>query len=276
MTINCKGSLIDISTPKVMGILNLTPDSFYDGGYYNDMNSVMSQTEKMLREGATFIDVGAYSSRPDAKDISEEEEIRRLLPVIGEMIKEFPHVLLSVDTFRASVAQKAIEAGAVMINDISAGLLDKNMMQIVGDLQVPYCMMHMRGRPQTMKDYTDYKDITSSLLQYFSERLAVARKHKIKDIIIDPGFGFAKTTDQNFELLSNIDILKKIEVPILTGISRKSMIYKTLGIEPSEALNGTTALHMIALQKGATLLRVHDVQPAIECIKLFKEAYNRN
>lgn len=276
MTLNCNGTLVNLSTPKVMGILNVTPDSFYDGGHYSSKDSVLLQTEKMLQEGATFIDVGGYSSRPGAIDISEDEECDRLLPVIEIILKQFPDTLISVDTFRASVAQKAIQTGATMINDISAGLLDSEMMKTVGNLQVPYCMMHMRGTPQTMKEYTDYKDVTSSVMYYFSERLAIARKYNINDIIIDPGFGFAKTINQNFELLSSLDLLKKIEVPILTGVSRKSMIYKTLDSTASEALNGTTALHMIALQKGTKLLRVHDVQPAIECIKLFKEVYNCN
>lgn len=251
-----------------MGILNLTPDSFYDGGKYGGMNAALAQVEKMLKEGATFIDVGAYSSRPGAKDIPVTEEEGRLLPIIKELLVQFPSLLISVDTFRESVARKAIALGAAMINDISAGLLDDKMMKTVGSLGVPYIMMHMRGTPQTMKSLTVYEDVTKEVLYYFSKRVACARDAKINDLIVDPGFGFAKTTEQNFELLSNLELFKNLEVPILAGLSRKSMIYKTLGITPDQALNGTTALNMIALSKGATILRVHDVKEAMECIRL--------
>jgi len=222
----------------------------------------------MLEEGATFIDMGAYSSRPGATDISIEEEENRLIPVIEEVMKHFPSALISVDTFRASVAKKAIQAGACMVNDISAGLLDTNMMEVVGELQVPYVMMHMRGTPQTMKSLTTYDDLLKEICFYFSERLALARTHKINDVIIDPGFGFAKTVAQNYTLLKELSFFKNLDVPILAGLSRKSMIYKTLGGTPSTSLNGTTALNMIALQNGASILRVHDVKPAIECVQL--------
>ncbi|MEP0263943.1 dihydropteroate synthase [Dokdonia sp.] len=270
MTINCKGNLIDISSPKIMGILNLTPDSFYDGGKYKDIQDAVSQVGVMLGEGATFIDVGAYSSRPGATAISIDEEEKRLIPVIKEIIKQFPDVLISVDTFRSQVAKSAIKAGACMINDISAGMLDDDMMRTVGELQVPYILMHMRGTPQTMKNLTQYDDLVKEIRHYFSERISLAKSHKINDLIIDPGFGFAKTIDQNFELLKEMKLLSTIEVPVLAGLSRKSMIYKTLNSDPLQSLNGTIALNMIALQNGATILRVHDVKPALDCIELYQ------
>ncbi len=270
MYINCKGTLIDLSTPKVMGIVNLTPDSFYDGGKYKEVAAVISQVGAMLEEGATFIDMGAYSSRPGATDISIQEEERRLLPIIEEIVKQFPEILISVDTFRSSVAQKAIEAGACMVNDISAGRLDENMMKVVGALQVPYVMMHMKGTPQTMKSLITYDDLLKEICFYFSEQLALARAHKINDLIIDPGFGFAKTIAQNYTLLRELDFFKHLDVPLLTGLSRKSMIYKTLNGTAATALNGTTALNMIALQNGASILRVHDVKEAVECVQLHK------
>ena len=268
MKINCKGTLIDLSTPKVMGILNLTPDSFYDGGHYGDMDAAIAQVAKMLDEGATFIDVGAYSSRPGAVDISVEEEELRLIPVIEQLVTLFPEIIISVDTFRASVAKKAITAGAALINDISAGQLDPKMMATVGELGVPYIMMHMRGTPQTMKELAVYEDITKEVLRYFSERVAVARSHKINDVIVDPGFGFAKTASHGFELLNKLEILKQLDLPILAGVSRKSMIYKTLETSPDNALNGTTVLHTIAIKNGAHILRVHDVKQALEVVTL--------
>jgi len=271
MTINCKGKLIDLSTPKVMGILNVTPDSFFDGGFYKDESKIVNQVKKMLDEGATFIDVGAYSSKPDAEEVSQEEELKRILPIIDLLLKHFPEIIISVDTFRAEVAKQCIEKGAAMVNDISAGNLDKNMLETVANLNVPYIMMHMRGTPQTMQKQTEYDDILKDILFHFSERISAARTLGIKDIIIDPGFGFAKTREQNFELLNALEGFKITELPLLSGISRKSMIYKTLETSATEALNGTTALNMIALQKGASILRVHDVKEAIECVKLFNE-----
>lgn len=268
-TINCKGTLIDLSSPKIMGILNLTPDSFYDGGKYKNLEAVVKQVGTMLEEGATFIDIGAYSSRPDAVNISENEEEQRLIPVIEEVIKQFPDALISVDTFRSQISKKAILAGACIINDISAGKLDDHMMKTVGELQVPYVMMHMRGTPQTMKSLTEYDNLVKDVSHYFSDQISIARDYKINDLIIDPGFGFAKTVDQNFQLLNDLDYLKNLEVPLLAGLSRKSMIYKTLKSTPDQSLNGTTALHMIALQNGASILRVHDVQPALECVTLY-------
>ena len=268
MTINCKGQLIDLSTPKVMGIINLTPDSFYDGGAYKDETSVLKQVEKMLAEGATFIDVGAYSSRPNAEDIPESEELQRILPIINLIMKTFPDVLISIDTFRSGIAKKCIEAGACMINDISAGKLDGAMLQTVADLHVPYIMMHMKGTPQTMQQLATYDNILKDILFYFSERIAAARALGIVDLIIDPGFGFAKTIEQNYEILNQLELFKLIDLPLLAGLSRKSMVYKPLKLSSMEALNGTTVLNTIALQKGASILRVHDVKEAVQCLKL--------
>lgn len=270
-TINCKGTLIDLVRPRVMGIINVTPDSFYDGGATTLEHQIIKQASQMLDQGATILDVGGYSSRPGATDISEEQEIERVIPAITAIIEAFPKALISIDSFRSNVVKQAVKAGACIANDISAGKLDPKMIETIGDLQIPYCMMHMRGTPQTMKSLTDYKNITKEVLFYFSERVAAARAHNINDIIIDPGFGFAKTTHQNFELLNHLELFESLDIPLLAGVSRKSMVYKTLDITPKQALNGTTALHMVALQKGARILRVHDVQPAIECIKLFEQ-----
>lgn len=274
MTINCKGELIDLSLPKIMGILNITPDSFFDGGKYKDEKSILLQTEKMLVDGATFIDLGAYSSRPGADTISEKEEIHRILPIVQLLTKEFPQVFLSIDTFRSQVAAKSLEAGAALINDISAGKLDAEILPIIAKYKVPYIMMHMRGKPQNMQQKTDYKDLLTDILYYFSERTAAARAFGIHDIIIDPGFGFAKTLEQNFELLHKLDLFQNLSIPILTGLSRKSMIYKTLKTNAQNALNGTTALNMVALSKGANILRVHDVKEAVECVKLHESLMN--
>jgi len=267
-TITCKGFLINFSMPKVMGILNLTPDSFYDGGKLQSEGAILKQAEKMLHDGATFLDVGGYSSRPNAEEVSLTKELQRVVPVIENLIKQFPEAVLSIDTFRSEVAKHGVEAGAALVNDISAGLLDENMLATVAHLHVPYVMMHMRGTPQTMQALTTYKNVTQEVLYYFSGRIAAARKAGINDILADPGFGFAKTTDQNFELLSKLELFKNLDIPVLVGLSRKSMVYKTLGITPQEALNGTTALHTMALLKGASILRVHDVKEAIEVVKL--------
>lgn len=271
MTINCKENLIDLSTPKVMGVLNITPDSFFDGGKYKDEKSILSRVDTMLTEGATFIDVGAYSSRPGAAAVSAEEELQRILPIVELLITEFPEIILSIDTFRSTVAEACLKAGAAMINDISAGFLDEQMLATIAKFKVPYIMMHMKGTPQTMQTHTDYKDLTQEVVYYFSERIAAARALGVNDIIIDPGFGFAKTTQQNYQLLKNLDLFQTFNLPLLAGISRKSMIYKVLDIEAKDALNGTSALNMFALTKGATILRVHDVKEAIECIKLYEE-----
>ena len=271
MTINCKGQLIDLSTPKVMGILNVTPDSFYDGGSYKDERDILNQAKQMLAEGAAFIDIGGYSSRPGAEFVSENEELNRVIPIIKLILQHFPECLISIDTFRSTVAQKAIEAGAAIVNDISAGKLDDAMITTVGKLSVPYIMMHMRGTPKTMQQQTNYDDLIKDVLSYFAERIALAHKAQIKDIIIDPGFGFAKTLEQNYKMLNHFKLFKIADKPILAGVSRKSMIYKTLNTASVDALNGTTALHMVALENGAALLRVHDVKEAMECITLFNK-----
>lgn len=271
MTINCKGKLIDLSSPKVMGILNVTPDSFFDGGKYKDESQILNQVETMLKDGATFIDVGGYSSRPNANDVSEEDELNRVIPVVKSILKHFSETLISVDTFRSEVAKQSIEAGVALINDISAGKLDNNMLSVIGKLNVPYIMMHIKGNPKTMQQQTDYKDLVKEVVSYFAERIAAAHTKKINDIIIDPGFGFAKTIKQNYELLNNLELLKMLDKPMLAGLSRKSMIYKTLNTTSKQALNGTTALHMVALQKGAKILRTHDVKEAMECVTLYNK-----
>ena len=253
-----------------MGVLNITPDSFYDGGSYKDEQDILRQAEKMLNDGATFIDVGAYSSRPGATDVSVDEECMRLIPVVKLLVKNFPDILLSIDTFRAKVAREAVLVGASLINDISAGLIDDQMLQTVSELKVPYILMHMRGTPQTMKALTQYEDLVKEVISYLSERVAAARALGINDVIIDPGFGFAKTVSQNFKLLNATDQLQILDLPLLIGLSRKSMITKTLDVDAQSALNGTTVLNTIALEKGASILRVHDVKEAVEAVKLYQ------
>lgn len=269
-TINCKQSLIDFSVPKVMGIVNITPDSFYDGGKSTSEAAILKQVEKMLKDGATFIDVGGYSSRPNAEDISVQEEIDRAIPAIELILSHFPDTLISIDTFRSEVARTAVESGAAMVNDISGGDLDSKMIQTVAELQVPYIIMHMRGTPKTMTQLTDYDNITTEVIYDLSAKIREARASGINDIIVDPGFGFAKTPRQSFELLKNLKLLQTLEAPILSGVSRKSFIYKTLQITPQEALNGTTVMNTIAILNGSAILRVHDVKEATECIKLLQ------
>lgn len=274
MFINCKGNLIDLSQPRVMGIINITPDSFYSGSRSTTDTEILQKTEKMLKEGADFLDLGAYSSRPGADDIPVEEELKRMIPALELILKHFPEAVLSIDTFRSEVAEKSIEAGAAIINDISAGKLDDKMLPLIARYQVPYIMMHMKGTPQNMKEHNQYDDICSEVLFYFSERIKAARDLGINDLIIDPGFGFAKSTEQNYELFSRLELFKNLDLPILVGVSRKSMIWKKLGISANEALNGTTVLNTAALLKGAGILRVHDVKEAVECIKLTRELIN--
>ena len=268
LTLNCKGRLIDMSHPQVMAIINLTPDSFYGGSRVNVKDELFLKVESFIKEGATFIDLGAYSSRPGALNISAQEEIDRLLPAVEEINKQFPQALISIDTFRADVAEKAINAGAHLVNDIAAGNLDDNMFATVAKLGVPYIMMHMKGTPQNMQQNPVYGNLIEEVLNYFLEKIDTLKKLGIKDMIIDPGFGFAKTLAHNYELLSNMEALTVLELPILVGVSRKSMICKLLGIQPEEALNGTSALNTVALLKGANILRVHDVKEAVECVKL--------
>lgn len=271
MTINCKGKLIDLTVPKVMGILNVTPNSFFDGGKYKKESEILSQVEKMIRDGAIFIDIGAYSSKPNAELVSVEEELSRIIPVVDLILQHFPETLISIDTFRSEVAQACLEKGAAMINDISAGNLDEKMLDVIAKYKVPYIMMHMRGTPQTMQSLTDYQDIVKEMLFYFSEKMAMARSLGINDLIVDPGFGFAKTLDQNYEILKHLDLFDMLELPLLVGVSRKSMVYKPLNSSAGEALNGTTVLNTIALTKGAKILRVHDVKEAVETVQLLNK-----
>lgn len=270
-TLNLQGRLADISKPTVMGILNLTPDSFYNNSRIDNVDDALRRTETFLNEGAKFIDIGAYSSRPGAAEVSEEEELTRMVPIVEIISKKFPEAWLSIDTFRAKVAKESVEAGAHLINDISGGELDEAMFQTVADLQVPYILMHMRGTPQNMQQQTGYSNIALDLVDYFSDKIATLRKLGVKDIILDPGFGFAKTTDENYQLLNQLEELDIFELPILVGFSRKSMIYNFLGNDPQQALNGTSILNTIALMKGAGILRVHDVKAAAECIALVEK-----
>ena len=269
MTINCKGQLIDLTTPKVMGILNITPDSFFDGGKFDSDKKILNQVEKMLSDGATFIDIGGQSSKPNASIVTVNDELKRVVPVVDLILKNFPETLISIDTFNSEVAKACIENGASIINDISAGNLDDNMLETVARLQVPYIMMHMKGNPQTMQTLTFYDDLVKDILFYFSEKVAKARSFVINDVIVDPGFGFSKNMAQNFELLSKLDLFQMLELPILVGLSRKSMIYKTLNTDVENALNGTSVLNTIALSKGTLILRVHDVKEAVECVELY-------
>ena len=271
MTINCKGQLIDLSVPKVMGILNVTPNSFFDGGKYTNESKMLTQVEKILEYGATFIDIGAYSSKPKSEFVSEELELLRIVPMVNSILAHFPETLISIDTFRANVAKVCIENGATMINDISAGLGDEKMLDTIAKYNIPYVMMHMRGTPLTMQSLTSYENIIKELLYYFSERIAQARIYGINDLIIDPGFGFAKTLEQNYEVLQKLELFKILDLPLLVGFSRKSMIYKPLNSSSEQALNGTTVLNTIALTKGVKILRVHDVKEAAECVTLFNK-----
>lgn len=260
--------------PQVMGILNLTPDSFFSGSRIDkNREAILSKAGEMIREGAAFLDLGGYSTRPGAVDISIQEEIDRVVPAVEVIRKEFPDILLSIDTFRSKVAQEAVFAGADIVNDISAGNLDEAMLPMIASLGVPYIAMHMRGNPQNMLSQSNYSDILREILHYFAEKVDLIRKLGIKDVIIDPGFGFAKTIEQNFYLLKNLKSFETLGFPLLVGVSRKSMIYKTLQIDTTNALNGTTALNMFALLQGANILRVHDVKEAKETVKLFEQLY---
>jgi dihydropteroate synthase len=270
-TLNVKGKLVDLAVPRVMGILNLTPDSFYNESRVSTVDDALRRTEAFLNEGAAFIDIGAYSSRPGAAEVSPDEELQRLIPVIAAITKKLPEALLSIDTFRARVATETIAAGAHLINDISAGGMDEAMFETIANLQVPYIIMHMKGTPQTMQKQAVYEHLTLEIIDYFSAKIAELKKLGVHDVIIDPGFGFAKTLDHNYELMSQLQDLQVFGLPILAGISRKTMIYKLLDTTAGEALNGTTVLNTIALLKGASILRVHDVKAAAECIALIEK-----
>ena len=270
-SINCQGNLIDLTSPRVMGVLNLTPDSFYDGGKYKSDVQILSQVEKMLLEGAAFIDLGAYSSRPGASNVSLEEERSRLLPTLKLILKEFDKAIVSVDTFRSVIARESIEEGAALINDISAGHLDPEMFETIAQLQVPYIIMHMKGNPQNMTSQAQYENLLKEIIHYFSERVFELRKLGVNDIIIDPGYGFSKTLDQNYELLGKSELLGNLGLPVLTGVSRKSMLYKLIGTGPEGALAATVAAHVIALLKGTHILRVHDVKEAMQAIQIVEK-----
>ncbi|VAW21966.1 Dihydropteroate synthase [hydrothermal vent metagenome] len=269
-SINCNGSLINLDTPKVMGILNITPDSFFDGGKYSNTSKILTHVDKMLNEGATFIDVGAYSSRPGAKHISEEEELNRILPVVKLLKSNFSNILISVDTFRSNIAKQCVNSGACMVNDISAGNIDTAMFSTIASLQVPYIIMHMQGSPQNMQKNPVYIDVVKDVLFFFSKKIHKLYALGVNDVIADVGFGFGKTVTQNYELLNQLDLFQNLEVPILTGLSRKSMLFKPLEITQSQALNATTVANTTALLKGANILRVHDVKEALETIKIIK------
>ncbi|QOI96271.1 MAG: dihydropteroate synthase [Flammeovirgaceae bacterium] len=270
-TLNVGGRLLTLDTPLVMGILNVTPDSFYDGGRFTEEASILKQVERMISEGATIVDVGGYSSRPGATDVSSDEEAGRVIQALQVIRKEFKDLIISVDTFRSAIARQAVAEGADMINDISGGEPDKAMFETVADLNVPYICMHMKGTPQTMNTLASYENLLTEITTWFSNKLATLSAHGVKDVIIDPGIGFAKTVEHNFELLSRLHLLSMLGKPMLIGLSRKSMIWRTLNTSPEWALNGTTALNMVALLKGASILRVHDVKEAVELITLFSK-----
>ncbi len=266
MVITCNKKIIDLKVSKVMGILNITPDSFFDGGKFSSEKQIIQQTKKMLEDGATFIDIGAYSSRPNAKHISEKEELNRILPIVKLLVTEFPEIVISVDTFRSQVAEQCLKNGACMINDISGGSLDKNMFSVIAEYQVPYILMHMKGNPQNMQQKPVYKNLIDEVTYYFEEKINQLQNLKIKDIILDVGFGFGKTVDHNYEILQKLNQFKSLNLPILAGMSRKSMLYNLLDSSADKMLNATSIVNTIALQKGVNILRVHDVKEAIECV----------
>jgi len=268
-SINLSGRLMTFETPKIMGILNLTPDSFFDGGKYNTADQALSHAQKLVLDGADILDIGPYSSRPGAAEISSWQEMDRAIPIIELIRKEFPHIPLSIDTFRAEVAAAAVQAGVDIINDISGGTLDENMFDTVAKLQVCYILMHMRGTPATMQQFTQYDDLISDIAVHLGHSISTLRDLGVKDIILDPGFGFSKTIDQNYDLLMHVDQFHYFQLPVLGGISRKSMIYKKLGKSPDQVLAGTTALNTLLLERGVQLLRVHDVAEAKQLINLF-------
>lgn len=271
-TLNCNGRLLDLGQPIIMGILNVTPDSFYDGGKYLGIEAAVQQAKEMIAQGATIIDIGGASSRPGATVVETDEEIRRVIPVISAIKQQYPDVIISIDTWRGQVAKAAVQAGASIINDISAGSLDPDMFPTVAELNVPYILMHIKGTPENMQQAPEYEDITTEVIDFLIEKIATLRALGVKDIIVDPGFGFGKTIRHNYTLLNRLlEIKSVLQLPLLVGVSRKSMIYRLLDISPENALNGATALHVIALQQGADILRVHDVKEAVEVLKIIQE-----
>ena len=274
-SLNCRGRLLDLSSPQVMGILNLTPDSFFDGGRLDTLDDVLRKAEQMLSEGAAMLDVGGASSRPGAAEVSLAEEKRRVLPAIETLLQHFPDTILSVDTWRADIALPALDAGAALVNDISAGRFDPELYPAVARANCPYVLMHMQGNPKTMQLAPQYEDIVQEVLDFFIAEVGKLRALGVRDIVLDPGLGFGKTVEHNYRLLQNLDVFSSVTgLPVLAGISRKSMICKVLKVNPDKALNGTTALHMVALQKGARMLRVHDVREAVEVIQLWEQFSN--
>ncbi len=273
LSLNIKGKLIDLKKPKIMGILNLSKDSFYDGGMYSSKDKALKQTEKMLNEGADIIDIGAFTSKPGSKLFSAEKEKQILFPILEVLINNFPEKLFSIDTFRSEIAKNSIEIGASIINDISGGKFDKNMFEIIAKHKVPYVMMHMKGTPKTMQLNPKYKNVVIDVLNFFVKQIKIAQNIGVTDIIIDPGFGFGKSLNHNFDLLKGLNLFKKINYPILIGLSRKSMIYNILNGNPNQSLNGTTILNTFALINGANIIRVHDVKEAKECITLCEYLY---
>lgn len=267
-TLNCQGKIIDLTYPVVMGILNVTPDSFYDGGRYVNKRAIIEQVKKMLEEGACIIDVGGYSTRPGSENVKEREELRRLIPAIKIICQEFPEAVISADTFRSNVARQAIDSGASIINDISGGMMDKDMFKTVAQLNVPYVLMHILGTPQNMQNQPKYRDVVNEIILYFSRKVKELKSLGVNNIIIDPGFGFGKTLEHNYEILSKLSQFKIFELPLLAGLSRKSMIGKVLGVAPDKTLNGTVVANTIALMNGAKILRVHDVKEAVEAVNI--------
>ena len=274
MNINIRGNLYDFSSPKVMGILNITPDSFYDGGNFNDNQKIKNHIKKMINDGMDILDIGGYSSRPGASEVSISEELERVIPTLIFIKKNFKNLIISIDTFRSEVAKASLIEGADIINDISAGVFDSKMMDVISKFNCPYILMHMKGNPRNMQNSPKYKHTAVEIIQFLAERIKVARKKNIVDIIVDPGFGFGKTVEHNFEILNNLENFKALDAPLLTGFSRKSMIFKTLKTTSDEALNGTSSVNTIALMKGANILRVHDVKEAKECIILYEKTIN--
>ena len=275
-TISCNGKLIDLSVPKVMGIINVTPDSFFDGGRYENEDSILQKAQEHFDAGATFLDVGAASSRPGATTLNAEQELERLEPALESLMRHFPECLISVDTFHAPVARRALELGAAMVNDIGAGNMDASMFELIATANVPYIMMHMQGTPATMQHAPYYKDAVADIITFFSEKVASLKAQGVKDLVLDPGFGFGKTLEHNYQLLHALERLQVFQLPILAGISRKRMIYCPLATDPDHALNGTSAAHMLLLERGANILRVHDAQEAQECISIWKTMKDLN
>jgi len=273
-TLNCKGRLLVVDKALVMGIINVTPDSFYQGSRFKEKDEILSQAEKMISAGADILDIGGQSTRPGSEQISEGEELKRVIAAIGAVHQKFPGTIISIDTYRANIAKEAVNAGASIVNDISAGTMDNEMIATVATLQAPFIVMHMKGRPETMQQNPVYENVTREVLDFFIKKTDECKKAGIHDLIVDPGFGFGKTIRHNFELLKDLSVFKMLDAPILVGLSRKSTVYKTLEISIDEALNGTTVLNTIALMNGAGILRVHDVKEAKEAVKLWSMVTN--